>query len=328
MKLKTDLIIVKRAVVMRLLKLLELLANNCNKRFHMQLANKDFLQELKTMIGPKHTPPLVIQEKVLFLVQKWANMFRNDHDLKAVELFYFDLKSKGIEFPNASEEALIGETKLSLSPQRQQPATPKPQSLKNIVPGAAAAVRLNDEQMGKLKSELEIVDNNVLVMNEMLTEYQPQMDAKSSRSAQVLKEDVALLSELHRTTSEMQKRITQLIGNIANESIIGELLRINDDLNNVFLRYERFQKNLAPPSAMPTASGNQERNPKVAIDEKPLIDFNDELVGTDVNSKMNKMGIKDEDQFLHDENEIREMENWLKTQEGEKFQESNKGHEL
>ena len=313
---------------MRLLKLLELLANNCNKRFHAQLANKDFLQELKTMIGPKHTPPLVIQEKVLFLVQKWANMFRNEHELKAIELFYFDLKAKGIEFPNPPEEALIGESKLSLSPVRQLSAAPKPQSLKNIVPGSAAAVRLNDEQMAKLKSELEIVDNNVLVMNEMLTEYQPQVDAKSSRSAQVLKEDVALLNELHRTTSEMQKRITQLIGNIANESIIGELLRINDDLNNVFLRYERFQKNLAPPSVMPTASGSQERTPKVAIDEKPLIDFNDELVSTDVNLKMNKMGIKDEDQFLHDENEIREMENWLKTQEGEKYLESSKGHEL
>lgn len=40
----------------------------------------------------------------------------------------------------------------------------------------------------------------------------------------------------------MQKRITQLIGNISNENIIGDLLRINDELNNAFIRYQRFEK--------------------------------------------------------------------------------------
>lgn len=33
------------------LQLLEICVSNCNKRFHLQLANKDFLQELKNMIG-------------------------------------------------------------------------------------------------------------------------------------------------------------------------------------------------------------------------------------------------------------------------------------
>jgi hypothetical protein len=52
--------------------------------------------------------------------------------------------------------------------------------------------------------------------------------------------EVDLVKELYATCVEMQKRVTQLIGNIANESVIVELLRINDDLNNVFLRYKRF----------------------------------------------------------------------------------------
>ncbi len=103
-------------------------------------------------------------------------------------------------------------------------------SLRTMIPGAAVAVRLNEEQMAKLKSELDIVDTNILVMNEMITHQQ---------SSKITDEDVTFLKELYKTTSEMQKRITQLIGNISNENIIGELLRINDDLNNAFVRYDR-----------------------------------------------------------------------------------------
>ena len=52
-----------------ILKLLEACSNNCNRKFQVQLASKDFLQELKTMIGPKLQPTLAIQNKVLFLIQ-------------------------------------------------------------------------------------------------------------------------------------------------------------------------------------------------------------------------------------------------------------------
>ena len=48
---------------------MEACSNNCNRRFQVQLASKDFLQELKTMIGPKLQPTLAIQNKVLFLIQ-------------------------------------------------------------------------------------------------------------------------------------------------------------------------------------------------------------------------------------------------------------------
>lgn len=49
--------------------LLETCSNNCNKKFQINLANKDFLLELKSMIGPKLQPPIEIQEKVLNLIQ-------------------------------------------------------------------------------------------------------------------------------------------------------------------------------------------------------------------------------------------------------------------
>lgn len=325
------------AVVMKLLKLLDICTNNCNRKFQIQLTNKDFLHELKSMIGPKLQPPVIIQEKVLSLIQKWAILFRGDNDFKSIDHFYTELKQKGIEFPDPNSTS--NADPLENTPQipsipvgamAQQPNLHS-QNLKTILPGSAAAVRLNEDQMAKLKSELDIVDNNVQVMNDVLTEHQPNIsDSKKSSSSlsKDVNEDISLLKELFITTTEMQKRITQLIGNVANETIIGDLLRINDDLNNVFVRYERFLKgsNFSKP-AEPTSSTKM----PVAhvVQEKSLIDFGDDgTIANDINIDLLNLNSTtttnlktqvskncDEDAFLQDENEIAEMENWLKTQE-------------
>ena len=73
-------------------------------------------------------------------------------------------------------------------------------------------------------------------------------------------------------------------------------------------------------------------NPPPKVEEKSLIDFGDDAASTnDINidflnsnskvtgnmplKKQDSKASNDEDAFLHDENEIAEMENWLKTQE-------------
>lgn len=41
----------------------------------------------------------------------------------------------------------------------------------------------------------------------------------------------------------MQERLVDLISKLANDELTAELLRINDDMNNLFLRYSRWEKN-------------------------------------------------------------------------------------
>uniref|UniRef100_G1Q579 Target of myb1 membrane trafficking protein n=1 Tax=Myotis lucifugus TaxID=59463 RepID=G1Q579_MYOLU len=88
-------------------------------------------------------------------------------------------------------------------------------------------------QIGKLRSELEMVSGNVRVMSEMLTELVP---------TQAEPADLELLQELNRTCRAMQQRVLELIPRIANEQLTEELLIVNDNLNNVFLRHERFER--------------------------------------------------------------------------------------
>uniref|UniRef100_A0A4W5QY03 GAT domain-containing protein n=1 Tax=Hucho hucho TaxID=62062 RepID=A0A4W5QY03_9TELE len=70
-------------------------------------------------------------------------------------------------------------------------------------------------------------------MSEMLTEMVPGQEDSS---------DLELLQELNRTCRAMQQRVVELISRVSNEEVTEELLHVNDDLNNIFLRYERYER--------------------------------------------------------------------------------------
>lgn len=67
--------------------------------------------------------------------------------------------------------------------------------------------------------------------------------------------DLELLQELNRTCRAMQQRIVELISRVSNEEVTEELLHVNDDLNNVFLRYERFERYRSGRSTQNASNG-------------------------------------------------------------------------
>ncbi|XP_076448531.1 target of Myb1 membrane trafficking protein-like isoform X3 [Babylonia areolata] len=246
--------------VMYTLTCLETCVKNCGWRFHVCVATKDFLQELVKVIGPKHDPPQAVQEKVLQLIQTWADAFRGTPQLKEMEKTYQELKSKGIEFPMTDLDnmapihtpARTAPHPPPSQPPGGMPAGPMPGSpVMPIIP--SEPVILNPEQRSKLSRELEVVSGNVRVMSEMLTEMSPST---------VQPADLELMQELNRTCRQMQQRVMQLLGEVANEEVTNELLRVNDDLNNVFLRYDRFERNRtgqgAPEGTEPSTAADQQ----------------------------------------------------------------------
>lgn len=81
---------------------------------------------------------------------------------------------------------------------------------------------------------------NMTILSEMLTELKPNQESPA---------DHKLLIDLVATCKEMQARIVDLIGKVSNDEITAELLRLNDELNNLFLRHQRFEKNRDPKTA-------------------------------------------------------------------------------
>ena len=212
------------------------------------------------LIGPKNDPPAALQEKVLSLIQTWADAFRNQPDLQGVYQIYAELKNKGIEFPaqdldsmapiHTPQRTMSGSagSQQNQPPQYQQHSTQQhhtsshpiqqqihPHPVAAVVPVASSGpISLDPEQTQKLKGELEIVNGNIKIFEEMMAEMSPSKDHHP--------EDWELLRELNTTCRSMQKRLVPLIEKVQDEEITIELLRLNDELNNLFVRYDRFVK--------------------------------------------------------------------------------------
>ncbi|ETE60530.1 Target of Myb protein 1 [Ophiophagus hannah] len=229
-------------------RVLETCVKNCGHRFHILVASQDFVEGvLVRTILPKNNPPAIVHDKVLTLIQSWADAFRSTPDLTGVVTVYEDLRRKGLEFPMTDLDMLSPihtPQRTVYTPPDSQPgvisSADSPQAIDSIlhpvslpqVPeiAADASITPTPDQIGKLRSELEVVNGNVKVMSEMLTELVPGQTEPS---------DLELLQELNRTCKAMQQRILELIPRILNEQLTEELLIVNDNLNNIFLRHER-----------------------------------------------------------------------------------------
>lgn len=250
---------------------------NCGKRFHILVCNKEFISELVKIIGPKNEPPTVVQEKVLSLIQSWADAFRNHPDLSGVVQVYNELKAKGIEFPMTDLDAMAP----IHTPRKSVKDSLDGSNSVAVAPpagggGEAGPVSLTAEQVAKLRSDLDILQTNMTVFGEMLNEMTPGNEHPS---------DLELFQELNTTLRLMQERLVELISKLSNDEMTADLLRINDHLNNLFLRYSRYEKNR---EASKEGHTSREQN-----GQESLIDLNDEASGPlpEITTQISSLGL-------------------------------------
>lgn len=269
-------------VIMYTLTVLETCVKNCTKRFHTLVCSKDFIQELYKLIGPKNEPPIIVQDKVLSLIQSWADAFRDIPNLEGVNQVYQELRSKGIEFPMTDLDAMAP----IITPKKSKEVASSPPVAHSKGPAMAAGDhddRLTQEQVTKLHKDVEVVQANMAVLNEMLTTLIPGQEHSS---------DIELLTELHATCKAMQERIVQLISKYSQEDFVTELLQVNDLLNNLFLRYNRYESNREAATGNSNQDKLSSRKPDVAADSGPsLIDLDDDPVDIALDSDLSKLNI-------------------------------------
>ncbi|XP_045903474.1 target of Myb protein 1-like isoform X2 [Micropterus dolomieu] len=238
--------------IMLALTVLEACVKNCGHRFHVLVTSQEFVEGvLVRSILPKYNPPTVLHDRVLSLIQSWADAFRNSPSLAGVVYVYDDLRRRGLEFPMTDLDALspihtpnrsIPEngtpetTPVAAPPLRSQPQASSSVPTQNTTPPVQPSegpVSLSAEQEQKLRSELALVKGNLTVMSEMLNELTPGLSQQ---------DDTELLQQLYSVCKSMQTRVMELIPQLLDEGFIEELLVVNDDLNNAFIRYERFDR--------------------------------------------------------------------------------------
>jgi len=138
-------------------------------------------------------------------------------------------------------------------------------------------VKVTPEQLVKIRRDLDIVQGNMAVFAEMLSEVKPGQDIPPG--------DMELLEELNTACKEMQRRIAELLCTVSSDELTAEMLHINDELNNLFLRYGRHKKNIEKTSG---GGGNQPTGNK---DEPSLIDFGSEQSAANLASKMGALNV-------------------------------------
>lgn len=192
--------------VVMTLTVLETCVKNCGYRFHILVATRDFIEGvLVRSIIPRNNPPAVLHDRVLGIIQAWADAFRSSPDLTGVVSVYEDLRRKGLEFPAVELDGYC---------QNQTQA---------------------QKEVKQLKTELAVVRSNLTTMSEMMTHLDP---------VTVKQANMELLEQLYTVCKEMQDRIVKVVPRLSEEKLIEELLATNDEMNSAFSRYHRFEKRI------------------------------------------------------------------------------------
>ncbi|XP_049416697.1 target of Myb protein 1 isoform X4 [Epinephelus fuscoguttatus] len=235
--------------VMLTLTVLETCVKNCGYRFHILVTTRDFVEGvLVRSIIPRNNPPLILHDRVLSIIQAWADAFRSSPDLTGVVSVYEDLRRKGLEFPmteldgyspaqpqkktlpgNGPAVTTLPAVRLSSKPPLISPQTSE---LKLALEGSNA---FTPSQIKKLKSELGVVRSNLTMMSDMMSQLDP---------VTVKQADMELLEQLYTVCKEMQDRIVKIVPRLSEEKLIEELLAANDEMNTAFTRYHRFERRI------------------------------------------------------------------------------------
>nr|XP_029492308.1 target of Myb protein 1-like isoform X4 [Oncorhynchus nerka] len=162
--------------VMLALTVLEACVKNCGHRFHVLVSTREFVEGvLVRSILPKNNPPLVLHDRVLSLIQAWADAFRSSPALTGVVSVYEDLRRKGLEFPM---------TELDGYPPIHTP-----------------------NRVKKLKTDLGVVRGNLTVMSDMMSQLDPAT-AKHS-DTELLQELYAECKDMQDKIMELVPRLSE-----------------------------------------------------------------------------------------------------------------------
>ncbi|TDL19030.1 VHS-domain-containing protein [Rickenella mellea] len=268
------------------LALLETLVQSCGYPFHLQIATKEFLNELVRRF-PERPPPFPgpVMTKILDLIHSWKETIcmesRWREDLGNIRDMHRLLTFKGYRFrDNSRRQAAPAAASTSnlksaeeLEEEDRQAQSAKLQELirRGTPRDLAAAQELMKSLAGAEPDkkpdyrsqslvELNKLEQKVILMNEMLDNVDPQ------RGERFVSGDVydQVSSILVSARPKIQKWISDAETN--DPEMLDTFLQINDQINSVLNRYESFKRGDFVAAANPVPSEYAKPNDLSLID--------------------------------------------------------------
>jgi len=98
--------------------LLDACVSNCNKKFHLEVASREFLTEAKKLLEKGH---IKVTERFRLMIKKWSeNEFKTDPELNFIPAFYAQLKKEGHDFTDPSKPQLPKDPNVVISDQEEE----------------------------------------------------------------------------------------------------------------------------------------------------------------------------------------------------------------
>ncbi|KDN39951.1 VHS-domain-containing protein [Tilletiaria anomala UBC 951] len=247
-------------ISMLALSLLDMLVKNCGYAFHLQIATKEFLNELVKRFPER--PPLFLspyQSKVLELIHEWKLTIcitsKHKEDLVHIRDMHRLLSYKGYRFPNVDtrassvlnpennlktpdeleeEEREAQAAKLQELIRRGRPQDlHQAQELMKIMSGAEPESK--PDYKAQTTKELDKVQSKAVLLNDMLNQ--------AKEGERFVKDDAydQICTQLKSVQPRLQKWISEVEEEDENSSM-DRLLLINDTINQVIARYASYVK--------------------------------------------------------------------------------------
>ncbi|KAI5087425.1 ADP-ribosylation factor-binding protein GGA3 isoform X1, partial [Silurus meridionalis] len=233
------------------LTVLEACMKNCGRRFHNEVAKYRFLNELIKVVSPKYMGESVsarVKTKIIEMLYSWTVAFPSE--VKMTEA-YQTLRRQGLVssdpeltadktlipsppsrpknpvFDNEDMGKLLAELLRSKNPEDLQEAN---RLIKNMVKEDDARV----QKMTKRMHTLDEVNNNVKLLSEMLSHYDP--DRSSDADRDLIKELFERCDKLRRTAFKLATETED------HDTSLGEILQASDELERVISLYKKVVK--------------------------------------------------------------------------------------
>ncbi|KZV34951.1 hypothetical protein F511_04925 [Dorcoceras hygrometricum] len=208
------------------LTLLETMVKNCGDYVHMQIAERNILQEMTDM----H-----VRDKILTLIGSWYEAFGGPGGrYPQYYMAYEDLRRVGVQFPRQSPDAAP-----IFTPPATHPTSRLPQ------PGygmpSSSTTRL-DEAM---TTEENLSSSSINSMREVLDLLIDMLQAVDPSDSSSVKDEVIV--DLVGQCRTNQKKLMQMLSTTGDEELLGQGLDLNDSLQSTLEKHDAIASGSSPP---------------------------------------------------------------------------------